>query len=114
MDFCQTENDLLVKRLTNPFFSAREPVKFNMRALIIFIITFLLLQLCLSQIMSPGKSFDSVQFSGTSDLYFRATPSSNPVYGETPAGNGKEYVPFYYWVLFLFFKILRHGQEMEV
>jgi hypothetical protein len=52
--------------------------------------------------VSPGNTFDNIQFSGTSDLYLRITPSSNPVYGETPAVNGKEYVPFYYWVLFLF------------
>jgi hypothetical protein len=78
---------------------------FDMRVLLILIIILFLLQLCLSQSVSPGNTFDSIQFSGTSDLYLRATPSSSPVYGGTSAGNGKEYVPFYYWVLFLFFKL---------
>jgi hypothetical protein len=63
---------------------------------------FYFIYMCASQNSSPGKSFDNTQFSGTSDLYFRATPSSSPVYGGTSASNGKEEVPFYYWVLFLF------------
>jgi hypothetical protein len=52
--------------------------------------------------VGTGESFQSSTVVSGTDLTFTAPFGTGPTYGTTASSPGREYVPFYYWVLYYF------------